>query len=87
MSLVTTLWSMEAAAALTLAVLYGVVWTVDQTAGTTALRAFDAADISRQLWSGGLDGNDLNHFQVPTVADGKVFVGGQHHLEIYGLSP
>ena len=29
-SLVTTLWSMEAAAALTLAVLYGVVWTVDR---------------------------------------------------------
>jgi signal transduction histidine kinase len=30
MSLVTTLWSMQAAAALTLAVLYGVVWTVDR---------------------------------------------------------
>ncbi|MBV8143851.1 MAG: hypothetical protein JO184_02500 [Gammaproteobacteria bacterium] len=30
MSLVTTLWSMEAAAALTLAVLYGVVWNVDR---------------------------------------------------------
>jgi signal transduction histidine kinase len=30
MSLVTTLWSMEAAAALTLAVLYGVVWSRDR---------------------------------------------------------
>jgi signal transduction histidine kinase len=30
MSLVSTLWSMEAAAALTLAVLYGVAWTVDR---------------------------------------------------------
>ena len=30
MSLVTTLWSMQAAAALTLAVLYGVVWSVDR---------------------------------------------------------
>ncbi len=30
MSLVTTLWSMQAAAALTLAVLYGVVWEVDR---------------------------------------------------------
>jgi signal transduction histidine kinase len=29
-NLVTTLWSMEAAAALTLAVLYGVVWSVDR---------------------------------------------------------
>jgi len=30
MSLITTLWSMQAAAALTLAVLYGIVWTVDR---------------------------------------------------------
>lgn len=30
MSLVTTLWSMQAAAALTVAVLYGVVWSVDR---------------------------------------------------------
>ena len=30
MSLVTTLWSMQAAAALTLAVLYAVVWSVDR---------------------------------------------------------
>ncbi|HZC86168.1 MAG TPA: ATP-binding protein [Steroidobacteraceae bacterium] len=30
MSLVTTLWSMQAAAALTLAVLYGLVWSIDR---------------------------------------------------------
>ena len=30
MSLVTTLWAMEAAAALTLGVLYGVVWGIDR---------------------------------------------------------
>src|SRR5262249_8366328 len=30
MSLVTTLWSMQAAAALTLAVLYAVIWSVDR---------------------------------------------------------
>jgi signal transduction histidine kinase len=30
MGLVTTLWSMQAAAALTVAVLYGVVWTIDR---------------------------------------------------------
>ena len=63
----------------------GVVWTVDQTGGATTLRAFDAADISHQLWSSVTD--ELNRFQVPTVADGKVFVGGQRHLDVYGLSP
>jgi hypothetical protein len=66
----------------------GVVWTVDQTGGTATLRAFDAADLARQLWSGGLDSaGGINHFAVPTVADGKVFVGGQAHVEVYGLHP
>jgi hypothetical protein len=96
----------------------GIVWTIDQTAGTATggtttggtatggaatggtttagtatLRAFDAADIGHQLWSSaaapGRDALDStggsNHFQVPTIAGGRVFVGGQNHLEIYGL--
>lgn len=70
----------------------GIVWTIDQTDGAT-LRAFDAADISDQLWSSAGnpgrdrldDTNGFDHFDVPTVADGLVFVGDQSHLEIYGL--
>jgi outer membrane protein assembly factor BamB len=73
----------------------GVVWTIDQTPGRATLRAFDAADIGQQIWSSatdpardGLDSTSgFNHFDVPTIADGKVFVGGQDHLEVYGLSP
>jgi hypothetical protein len=65
----------------------GVVWTVDQSTGAATLRAFDAADISRRLWSGPLDNAaGFNHFEVPTVADGLVFAGGATHLEVYGLS-
>jgi hypothetical protein len=65
----------------------GVVWTVDQTTGAATLRAFDAADISHQLWSGPLDSSaGFNHFEVPTVAGGLVFAGGESHLEVYGLS-
>jgi hypothetical protein len=70
----------------------GIVWTVDQTKGA-ALRAFDAANIGHELWNSqanpakdGLDDtNGFNHFDVPTVADGLVFVGDQGHLQIYGL--
>jgi hypothetical protein len=69
-----------------------VVWTVDQSAGTATLRAFDAADISHQLWrsapgKAGEGAAGLNHFAVPTVAGGKVFVGGTNRVEVYGLSP
>jgi hypothetical protein len=70
----------------------GVVWTVDQTNGAV-LRAFDAADIGHEIWNtatnparDGLDDvGDFNHFDVPTTADGMVFVGDQSHLQIYGL--
>ena len=69
----------------------GIVWTVDGQTGAT-LRAFDASDISRELWNSdrdqardGLDDTGgFNHFVAATVAAGEVFVGDQSHLEIYG---
>ena len=70
----------------------GIVWTVDQTKGAV-LRAFDASDIAHEVWNSALDaGRDglddtsgFNHFDVPTVAGGRVYVGDQSHLEVYGL--
>ncbi|QMU69427.1 hypothetical protein [Streptacidiphilus sp. P02-A3a] len=69
----------------------GVLWTVDQTHGAV-LRAYDAADISRQIWTSaqdpardGLEPGSFDHFTVPTTADGLVFVGDQSRLEVYGL--
>lgn len=68
----------------------GIVWTVDQTHGAV-LRAFDAADIRHEIWTSttdpardALDGA-FNHFDVPTIAGGRVFVGDQGHVEVYGL--
>lgn len=69
----------------------GIVWTVDGQTGAT-LRAFDASDISHELWNSdrdqardGLDDTGgFNHFVAATVAAGEVFVGDQSHLEIYG---
>jgi hypothetical protein len=70
----------------------GIVWTIDQTSGAV-LRAFDASNIGDEIYNSarnarrdGLDDtNGFNHFDVPTIADGLVFVGDQSHLEIFGL--
>jgi hypothetical protein len=70
----------------------GLVWTIDQTNGAV-LRAFDASNIGDEIFNSardasrdGLDDtNGFNHFDVPTIADGLVFVGDQSHLEIFGL--
>jgi hypothetical protein len=56
------------------------VWTIDVSA---QLRAFDAKDVSHQVFHAPLDG--FNHFQVPTVAGGRVYVGGAAHLTIFGM--
>jgi len=66
----------------------GIVWTLDNanycighatTCGPSVLYAHDAADIATELWdSGTLAANALGNaikFTVPTVANGKVYVG------------
>ncbi|MGI9168772.1 MAG: hypothetical protein ACR2FH_01160 [Caulobacteraceae bacterium] len=74
----------------------GVVWAIAtrgkvQGGPTAVLRAFDAEDVSRELYASDRAGSrDAAgpgvKFSVPTVADGRVFVGTQTELDIYGLS-
>jgi hypothetical protein len=76
----------------------GIVWALDNSqwanscSGTTTcqtLYAFDATNLAIQLYSnGGTDtGSGAVKFTVPTVANGKVYVGGQKTLTVYGLLP
>jgi hypothetical protein len=77
----------------------GIVWLLEffiPPGGTTpqvpaVLDAFDAADVSRQLYRSSNSPRDAAglgvKFTVPTVADGKVYVGGQYQLTVYGLLP
>lgn len=74
----------------------GIVWALQteqyENNGPAVLYAYDAANISRELFST----NQLpSHnaagpavkFAVPTVANGKVYVGTQTELDVYGLLP
>jgi hypothetical protein len=76
-----------------------VLWTVRskrtnaglaQSAGAGVLQAFDANDITNELWSSDAKASDMlgsiAKFAPPTVANGRVFVGtASNQLVVYGL--
>lgn len=64
----------------------GIVWIVD----SNTLDAFDATDLTHKLYTSKQAGTrDLlgttAHFNVPTIANGKVYVGADLQLAVYGL--
>ena len=77
----------------------GIVWALDSGAygtpccanGPAVLHAYDAANVGTELWNssqgtGNAAGNAVK-FTVPTVANGKVYVGTRGELSVYGLLP
>jgi hypothetical protein len=60
----------------------GIVWVVS---GAKQLIAYDATNLSKQLWEAALP--DYSHFAIPTItSDGHVFVGVGNDLVAFGLS-
>jgi putative Ig domain-containing protein len=77
----------------------GIVWALDNSAygtaccpnGPAVLHAYDATNVGTELWNstqgtGNAAGNAVK-FTVPTVANGKVYVGTRSELSVYGLLP
>lgn len=73
----------------------GIVWILDlsawATSGPAILDAYDATDVTRLLYSSPASGSGAAgpsvKFTVPTVANGKVYVGGQSVFTVFGLLP
>ncbi len=63
----------------------GIVWALELGSSTGALHAFDAADLSKELFRDAP--GSYVQFSSPMVADGKVFVGTLDSLMVYGLLP
>jgi fibronectin type 3 domain-containing protein len=65
-----------------------ILWTIERN--TNQLRAYNAQNLSQSLYTSGQSGNrdqfvgTSQKFSVPTVADGRVFVGTSNALLIYG---
>jgi hypothetical protein len=80
----------------------GIVWAIDTHTyctpqstgcGPAVLHAYDATNLANELWnssqaSASRDqaGNAVK-FAVPTVANGKVYIGTRTELSVYGLFP
>lgn len=67
----------------------GIVWILDQENGP-ALRAYAADDLTKELYSTTQDPSrdavpTYDNFVLPTVADGRVFLGTGGELIVYGL--
>jgi hypothetical protein len=81
---------------------HGIVWAVDTSQsgassgfgiGPAVLHAYDATNLARELWNSSQAaanrdqaGNSVK-FTVPTIANGKVYIGSFSEIDVYGLLP
>jgi hypothetical protein len=75
----------------------GILWTLEHqgstiTTGAGVLHAYDALDLTKELYNsdqyGTQDVPGLSvKFTVPTIINGKVYIGTQQELDVYGSVP
>lgn len=67
----------------------GIVWAIENS-GSARLHAYDATNLAHELYNSGQNsardtGPGYVKFTVPTIANGKVYVGGSGSVAAYGL--
>jgi hypothetical protein len=76
----------------------GIMWAlrvgayIQKPPGPAVLQAYDAANITRILYTSSQAGTrdqagPAVKYSIPTAANGKVYVGTQNQLDVYGLLP
>jgi hypothetical protein len=80
----------------------GIVWAIDATQfsipgthglGAAVLHAYDANNLATEFWNSSQAPNNRNQagnavkVSVPTIANGRVYMGTQSTVEVYGLLP
>jgi hypothetical protein len=75
----------------------GIIWAAQgdgyQPVGNAALYAFDAMDLSKELWDSNQAAGNRDQaglvakYALPTVVNGRVYFGTQTELEVYGELP
>ena len=68
----------------------GIFWYV--TSPTAKLFAFDATNLANKLYDSSMAGlrdkfGPVVHFEMPIVADGRVYINGHTQLTVFGLLP
>jgi hypothetical protein len=68
-----------------------IVWTIEHTSSSQAiLHGYNATNVANELYNSGQNAARDNagsavKFTVPTIANGKVYIGTMYQLEVYGL--
>ncbi len=66
----------------------GIVWAIENSS-PARLHAYDATNLNTEMWNSGQASGDAAgtyvKFTVPTVANGKVYVGNSSQITVYGL--